>query len=131
MDIANQISRSAQAAVKALYGQDVPEKMIQLQKTKREFEGHLTLVVFPLLKTSRKKPEDTAEDMRRWLVENEPAVASYNVVKGFLNLVVSPQAWLSLLADINAGVAVAARRHQRRRALRRGEGRGRRSAGDD
>ena len=102
MDIANQISRSAQAAVKALYGQDVPEKMIQLQKTKREFEGHLTLVVFPLLKTSRKKPEDTAEDIGRWLVENEPAVASYNVVKGFLNIVVSPQAWLSLRADINA-----------------------------
>ena len=102
MNIESQISRSALAAVKALYGQEVPEKMIQLQKTKREFEGHLTLVVFPLLKTSRKKPEDTAEDMGRWLVENEPAVASYNVVKGFLNLVVSPQAWLQLLADINA-----------------------------
>ena len=102
MNIANEISRSALAAVKALYGQDVPEKMIQLQKTKREFEGHLTLVVFPLLKTSRKKPEETAEDIGRWLVENEPAVASYNVVKGFLNLTVSPQAWLQLLGDINA-----------------------------
>ena len=102
MNIANEIIRSALAAVKALYGQDVPEKMIQLQKTKREFEGHLTLVVFPLLKTSRKKPEETAEDIGRWLVENEPAVASYNVVKGFLNLTVSPQAWLQLLGDINA-----------------------------
>lgn len=102
MDIANKISSAAQAAVKALYGQDVPEGMIQVQKTKREFEGHLTLVVFPLLKVSRKKPEDTAEDIGRWLVENEPAVASYNVVKGFLNLTVSSQAWLALLADINA-----------------------------
>ena len=102
MNIANEISRSAMAAVKALYGQDVPEAMIQVQKTKREFEGHLTLVVFPLLRTSRKKPEETAEDIGRWLVENEPAVASYNVVKGFLNLTVSPKAWLALLADINA-----------------------------
>ena len=102
MDIANKISSAAQAAVKALYGQDVPEGMIQVQKTKREFEGHLTLVVFPLLKVSRKKPEDTAGDIGRWLVENEPSVASYNVVKGFLNLTVSSQAWLALLADINA-----------------------------
>ena len=102
MDIANKISSAAQAAVKALYGQDVTEGMLQVQKTKREFEGHLTLVVFPLLKVSRKKPEDTAEDIGRWLVENEPSVAAYNVVKGFLNLTVSPQAWLALLNDINA-----------------------------
>lgn len=102
MNIESQISRAALAAVKALYGQDVPEKMIQLQKTKREFEGHLTLVVFPLLKTSRKKPEETAEEIGRWLADNEPCVASYNVVKGFLNIVVSPKAWLSLLNDINA-----------------------------
>ena len=102
MDIANQISRAAMAAVKALYGQDVPEAMIQVQKTKREFEGHLTLVVFPLLRTSRKKPEETAGEIGRWLVENEKAVASYNVVKGFLNLTVSPEAWLALLDDINA-----------------------------
>ena len=68
MNIANEISSSVAAAVKALYGQDVPEKMVQLQKTKREFEGHLTLVVFPLLKISRKKPEETAEEPRTtWL----------------------------------------------------------------
>ena len=75
MDIANKISSAAQAAVKALYGQDVPEGMIQVQKTKREFEGHWPLVVFPLLKVSRKKHEDTDGDIGRWLVENEPSVA--------------------------------------------------------
>ena len=102
MNIANEISSSVAAAVKALYGQDVPEKMVQLQKTKREFEGHLTLVVFPLLKISRKKPEETAQEIGQYLMDNEPCVASFNVVKGFLNLVVSPKAWLALLADINA-----------------------------
>ena len=102
MNIANEISSSVAAAVKALYGQDVPEKMVQLQKTKREFEGHLTLVVFPLLKISRKKPEETAEDIGRYLKENDRNVAAYNVVKGFLNLVIAPAAWLALLNDINA-----------------------------
>ena len=102
MNIANVINGSVIKAVKELYGQDVPEKMVQLQKTKREFEGHLTLVVFPLLKISHKKPEETAEEIGRYLQENEPCVASFNVVKGFLNLVVSPKAWLALLADINA-----------------------------
>lgn len=76
--------------------------MVQLQKTKREFEGHLTLVVFPFLKISHKKPEETAEDLGRWLKENESCVASYNVVKGFLNLVISNGAWIGLLNDINA-----------------------------
>ncbi len=90
------------AAVKALYGQDVPAKMVQLQKTKREFEGNLTLVVFPFLKTSKKKPEDTAQEIGDFLVANCDAVASFNVVKGFLNLVVAQKAWASLLADIDA-----------------------------
>ena len=102
MNIANEISSSVAAAVKALYGQDVPEKMVQLQKTKREFEGHMTLVVFPLLKVSHKKPEETAEEIGRYLKENDRNVASYNVVKGFLNLVIAPAAWLALLNDINA-----------------------------
>ena len=102
MDIKNQISRSAAAAVKSLYGQDVPGKLIQLQKTKREFEGHVTLVVFPLLKISRKKPEYTAAEIGAYMQENEPCVASYNVVNGFLNIVISPKAWLALLDDINA-----------------------------
>ena len=76
--------------------------MLQLQKTKREFEGHFTLVVFPLLKISHKKPEDTAREIGEYLQREEPCVASFNVVKGFLNIVVSPGAWLSLLDDINA-----------------------------
>ena len=102
MNIEAKISSAAQEAVKALYGQDVPAKMVQLQKTKREFEGNLTLVVFPFLKMSKKKPEDTAAEIGDYLVKNCEAVASYNVVKGFLNLVVAPAAWVSLLNDINA-----------------------------
>ena len=102
MNIESTIASSVLAAVKALYGQDVPEKMVQLQKTKREFEGNLTLVVFPFLKTSKKKPEDTAQEIGDYLVANCDAVASFNVVKGFLNLVVAQKAWASLLADIDA-----------------------------
>lgn len=102
MNIEKALCSSVIKAVKELYGQDVPEKMVQLQKTKREFEGHLTLVVFPFLKISHKKPEETAEDLGRWLKENESCVASYNVMKGFLNLVISNGAWIGLLNDINA-----------------------------
>ena len=102
MNIISQLSSSAAAAVKALYGQEAGEGMLQLQKTKREFEGHFTLVVFPLLKISHKKPEDTAREIGEYLQREEPCVASFNVVKGFLNIVVSPGAWLSLLDDINA-----------------------------
>ena len=102
MNIEKALCSSVIKAVKELYGQDVPEKMVQLQKTKREFEGHLTLVVFPFLKISHKKPEETAEDLGSWLKENEACVASYNVVKGFLNLVISNGAWIGLLNDINA-----------------------------
>ena len=102
MNIEKALCSSVIKAVKELYGQDVPGKMVQLQKTKREFEGHLTLVVFPFLKISHKKPEETAEDLGRWLKENESCVASYNVVKGFLNLVISNGAWIGLLNDINA-----------------------------
>jgi arginyl-tRNA synthetase len=102
MDMETTIAQSVMAGVKALYGEEVPEKMVQLQKTKREFEGNLTLVVFPLLKMSRKKPEDTAKDLGDYLVANCSAVASYNVVKGFLNLTVAQKAWAELLADIDA-----------------------------
>jgi arginyl-tRNA synthetase len=102
MNIEALISDGTIAAVKELYQQDVPAKMIQLQKTRSDFEGHLTLVVFPLLRISKKKPEDTAQDIGAYLKDNCPAVADYNVVKGFLNLVVSPKAWLSLLSTINA-----------------------------
>ena len=89
-------------AVKELYGADVPEKMVQLQNTKEGFEGNLTIVVFPFLKTSRKKPEDTAQEIGQWLKENCEAISDFNVVKGFLNLVIAPAAWISLLNDINA-----------------------------
>ena len=102
MKIEAQIMNAAIGAVKALYGQDVPEKMVQLQKTRSEFEGNLTLVVFPFLKISRKSPEQTAQEIGQYLTDHCEAVASYNVVKGFLNLVVAPQAWLSLLTDIDA-----------------------------
>ncbi|MBO5579490.1 MAG: arginine--tRNA ligase [Prevotella sp.] len=102
MKIEAQIMNAAIGAVKALYGQEVPEKMVQLQKTRSEFEGNLTLVVFPFLKISRKSPEQTAQEIGQYLTDHCEAVASYNVVKGFLNLVVAPQAWLSLLTDIDA-----------------------------
>ena len=89
-------------AIKELYGAEVPEKMVQVQKTRSEFEGSLTLVVFPFLKISKKKPEDTAQEIGDWLVANEPAVAGFNVVKGFLNMTISPAAWIGLLNDIHA-----------------------------
>ena len=102
MNIENQISSTILEAVKALYGQDVPEKMVQLQKTKKEFEGSLTLVVFPFVKMAKKKPEEVAEEIGQYLVEKCPAVAAYNVVKGFLNLVIAQEAWLNLLNAIDA-----------------------------
>ena len=102
MTIEQQIVNAAQAAVKTLYGQDVPEKMVQLQKTKREFEGNLTLVVFPFLKISHKKPEDTAQDLGEYIKQNCPAIADFNVVKGFLNLVIDKKAWIALLNEMNA-----------------------------
>ena len=102
MKIESIIGSAVINAVKTLYGQEIGEKMVQLQKTKREFEGNLTLVVFPFLKISKKKPEDTAQEIGQYLMENCPAIASFNVVKGFLNLVIAQSAWLGLLADINA-----------------------------
>lgn len=102
MNIEKVITQATIKAVKELYGQDVPEKMVQLQKTKETFEGNLTLVVFPFLKISHKKPEDTAQQIGEVLQRDCEAVARFNVVKGFLNLVVAPQVWVSLLNDINA-----------------------------
>ncbi len=90
------------AAVKELYGQDVPEKMAQLQKTRAEFEGNLTLVVFPFVKMAKKKPEDVAEEIGQYLVKNCSAISAYNVVKGFLNLSIGDGAWVDRLAAINA-----------------------------
>ena len=102
MNIISEINKAALEAVKALYGQDVPEKMVQVQKTKKEFEGSLTLVVFPFLKISKKKPEDTAAEIGEWMKQNCKAVADYNVVKGFLNIVIDTAAWIGMLNDINA-----------------------------
>lgn len=102
MKIENQIARSVIASVKELYGQDVPMSMVQLQKTKSNFEGNLTLVVFPFLKMSRQKPEDTARAIGELLVRDCAAVAGFNVVKGFLNLNVAKEAWVELLNDIHA-----------------------------
>ena len=102
MTIEQQIITTAQQAVKTLYGQEVPEKMVQLQKTKREFEGNLTLVVFPFLKISRKKPEDTAQDLGEYIKQNCDAIADFNVVNGFLNLVIDSKAWTGLLNEMNS-----------------------------
>lgn len=96
------ISQAVITAIKELYGQDIPEKMASLQKTRSEFEGNLTLVVFPFLKMSRKKPEDTAAEIGEWLVKNCSAISAYNVVKGFLNLSISNSAWLNLLQQIDS-----------------------------
>ncbi len=102
MDIETKILEAVKAAVKALYGVDAADGMLQIQKTKKEFEGSLTLVVFPLLKISRKKPVDTAQEIGEWLVANCSAVAGFNAVAGFLNLVIAPSAWIGLLNSINA-----------------------------
>ena len=102
MNIESMIQAAALQAVKDLYGQDVPEKMVQLQKTRSEFEGNLTLVVFPFLKMSRKKPEDTAQEIGEWLTAHCEAVAGFNVVKGFLNMSIADEAWLKLLESIDA-----------------------------
>lgn len=102
MKIENQIASSVIASVKELYGQDVPMSMVQLQKTKSNFEGNLTLVVFPFLKISRQKPEDTAQAIGELLVRDCAAVAGFNVVKGFLNLNIAKEAWVGLLNDMHA-----------------------------
>ena len=102
MKIENQIASSVIASVKELYGQDVPMSMVQLQKTKSNFEGNLTLVVFPFLKISRQKLEDTAQAIGELLVRDCSAVAGFNVVKGFLNLNIAKEAWVGLLNDMHA-----------------------------
>ncbi len=103
MQIEQRLTEAVIAAIKALYGAEVTQQQVQLSTTKKEFEGHLTLVVFPFLKISKKKPEQTAEEIGIYLVEQLPEVVSkYNVIKGFLNLTIADQCWLQLLADINA-----------------------------
>ncbi len=102
MKIEQQLTEAVVAALRTLYGQEPEAAQVQLQKTKKEFEGHLTLVVFPFLRLSRKKPEETAGEIGRFLKENTDIVADYNVIKGFLNLTVSASKWVELLSDIHA-----------------------------
>ena len=103
MTIEDKLIAGVQAAVKSLYGLEAPAQQVQLQKTREEFEGHLTVVVFPFVKAARKSPEMVGEDIGKYLVENlSDTVAKYNVVKGFLNLVISDAPWITLLNQINA-----------------------------
>lgn len=102
MNIEQKLITSVISGLKALYGQDVPVAQVQLQKTKKEFEGHLTVVVFPFLRISKKGPEQTAQEIGEYLQANEPSVAAFNVIKGFLNLTIASSAWIELLNGIHA-----------------------------
>lgn len=102
MNIENQLAASVIGALKAIYGQEVPAAQVQLQKTKKEFEGHLTLVVFPFLRMSKKGPEQTAQEIGEYLQAHEPAIAAFNVIKGFLNLTIASATWIELLNQIQA-----------------------------
>ena len=101
MKIENKITEAVKAIVEELYGQAVPEKLVQLQQTRPEFEGQITLVVFPFTKMSHKAPEQTAQEIGERLVAKLPEVVSrFNAVKGFLNLCIASQQWVALLAEI-------------------------------
>ena len=102
MKIENTLTEAIAKCIHALYGQEPAAGQVQLQKTKKEFEGHLTLVVFPFLRLSKKSPEQTGEEIGNYLLQHEPAVAAFNAVKGFLNLTVAPDCWIALLNDIHA-----------------------------
>lgn len=101
MDIENRLIESIVAAIKSLYGQDFAADKIQLQKTRKEFEGDFTLVVFPFMSFSHKRAEETAQEIGEHLTANQPLIASFNVVKGFLNIVISPSYWIELLDTID------------------------------
>ena len=102
MKIETQIAAAVAAALKELYGVEIGAGEVALEKTKKEFEGHYTFVVFPYLRASKKKPEVTAQEVGEYVVAHTDAVASFNVIKGFLNMVVAPEKWVELLGDINA-----------------------------
>ena len=95
------IQQSIQQALSKLYGQEINSSLVQLQKTKKEFKGHFTLVVFPLLKLSKKNPEQTANEIGEYLQSNIPDIKEYNVIKGFLNLVIAPSFWINQLNSIH------------------------------
>ena len=117
MNIEALISKAAGDAVKALYGLEANEKMLQLQKTRSEFEGNLTLVVFPFVKAARKSPEQTAQEIGEYLVANCDAISKFNVVKGFLNLSIADAAWLQLLAAVDADAHYGERQADERSPL--------------
>jgi arginyl-tRNA synthetase len=102
MTIEQRLSDAVIAGVKTLYGVSVPDNQVQIQKTKKEFQGHLTLVVFPFLRVSRKSPEQTAEDIGTYLQQNEDMIADHNVIKGFLNLTIAAPCWIGLLNEVNS-----------------------------
>lgn len=101
MNIEKQLTESITGGLRELYGQEAPAGQVQLQKTKKEFEGHLTLIVFPLLRVSRKGPEQTAQEIGDYLKLHEPAIESFNVIKGFLNLTIASEQWIETLNHIN------------------------------
>ena len=107
--IEQQLSAAVRAAIEALYNHTVAPEQTALQKTKKEFEGHLTLVVFPFLRISRKSPEETAREIGQYLREHEPAVADFNVIKGFLNLTIAGSRWVEALGAIHADDAFGTR----------------------
>ena len=102
MNIEKLLTAAVVNAIKALYDTDITAEQVQVQKTRPDFEGHLTVVTFPFLRISKKKPEETGEDIAQWLIANTDLVSSFNTVKGFLNLVIAPAQWLQLLATIDA-----------------------------
>jgi len=102
MNIEKLLTAAVVKAIKALYDTDITAEQVQVQKTRPDFEGHLTVVTFPFLRISKKKPEETGEDIAQWLIANTDLVSSFNTVKGFLNLVIAPAKWLQLLATIDA-----------------------------
>ena len=102
MNIEKLLTAAVVKAIKALYDTDITADQVQVQKTRPDFEGHLTVVTFPFLRISKKKPEETGEDIAQWLIANTDLVAAFNTVKGFLNLVIAPAQWLQLLATIDA-----------------------------
>ena len=102
MNIEQLLTDAVVKAVKACYGADITPEQVQIQKTRPDFEGHLTVVTFPFLRISKRKPEDTGEDLALWLVENTDLVSTFNIVKGFLNLTIAPKKWVELLEQIDA-----------------------------
>ncbi|MDO5576937.1 MAG: hypothetical protein Q4F84_07640, partial [Fibrobacter sp.] len=111
MKIEERLTLAVLNSIQTLYGQAVPAEQVQLQKTKKEFEGHLTLVVFPFLRISKKNPVETAQQIGEFLMANEPAVEKFNVIKGFLNLTIASDSWIELLntihGDAQYGIAKA------------------------